>query len=41
MKTDNKYNRKNINSYEDAIEFIKKDFPNKDTFKKVISWRKL
>lgn len=26
IKTDNKYNRKNVNSYEDAIELIKRDF---------------
>ncbi len=26
IKTDNKYNRINVNSYEEAIEFIKKDF---------------
>ena len=32
MKTDNKYNRKSINSYEEAIEFIKKDFSNQDLY---------
>ena len=32
MKTDNKYNRKNITSYEEAIEFIKKDFSNQDLY---------
>lgn len=32
MKTDNKYNTKTINSYEDAIEFIKKDFSDQKLY---------
>ena len=32
MKTDKKYNRKSINSYEEAIEFIKKDTSNQDFY---------
>lgn len=32
MKTDNKYNRKNIDSYEEAIEFLKKDFSDQDFY---------
>ena len=32
MKTDNKYNKKTINSYEDAIEFIKKDFSDQQLY---------
>ena len=32
LKTDNKYNRKNINTYEDAITIIQKDISNQDFY---------
>lgn len=32
MKTDNKYNRKSVNTYEDAIDIIKKDISNQNFY---------
>lgn len=32
MRTDNKYNRKNIGTYKEAIEFIKKDFSEQELY---------